>query len=654
MEDPKTPWILTLSRDALTHVMAFVPNVQDWSRLLGTGCRDFQWRLFACQPEQLHLTLDKSSIYCLRQMAAFRQLNPNVITWPQAVHFKLSPQSSATVFVLFLIPLINHCRRFASSVAGNIDALHESDNYRAHWRQKLMPVVQAVIPNSSTFDIQLAVPQDASLMPYLSHAKDMLVSRPPNTDDYFQSILSPPDHIHITSFNMQITVPWQPLMLTHFQINLPHKWQKTILSSWCQVIATAPYLENLSITFYNEAWYDNEVFELPVLKSQQLHTLAFEAQHNSSLHLAFSHNIPSLRHLTIHSKKLKIKRLPPQPFELETLNIHHNPDNQNENVLKNLTGLYRPIRIQSFVLVSPLKHDHMLDETLTSMPLLTDLVLANSTLVAPSQFAPTLTRLSISGHRHKFKPSDAHYMRDLAPLFEHLSVLQYLGLTSMGIFSLTSELSDLVPNNARCLDIHRLPKSLLRLDVSNNKLDAIPPNLNTALPQLTHLNVSWNKHLVMTSAKSLEWISTLPVTMQSLDMRRCSIQARNLPKLSHLTHLCELMIDNMDYGYSKNHWALRTCGDKTIRIVSPDFIYDLPPSLQRLWLPVIRITSEQTLVARLHPARVIKRLLLSGVLNLRIRCDQTWMKIVKFEKAKPTLLANGSFIQTRRLVLAPI
>lgn len=189
-----TAWILALSHDALAHIMGFVPDSADWARLLGTGCVLLKQRLLTVKPYRLATSLEPSSTWVLLQMSTYRQLNPNVDTWPRQVEFQMTTKSLAAPFIIVLLPLIAHCQYFSSNADDVVEILpNRNHQYFNEWKHTTIPIGD---DKCQTIDIRLQFPRDQSIIKHLQLSNDQR--------DAICQLLSP-SHIIVTSLGVNMS-----------------------------------------------------------------------------------------------------------------------------------------------------------------------------------------------------------------------------------------------------------------------------------------------------------------------------------------------------------------------------------------------------------------------------------------------------------------
>lgn len=602
-------YIVTVSHDVLTQIMALVPDDADWARLLGTGCHDLKQRLLAIKPKQLNVSLNKSSVNLLQQMAIFRQHNPRLDTWPQHVQLVLTQQSSSTAFMVLWMPLVAHCQKATATTIlkpSELDPTIEDEpdlpffgyEYtRAAWHSQSQTTTthdkrcqKSLIhkPSKKTHNVTYPVTIYRHDTEMIRHLPLLDESKRAYLRECLQQTV-----VLVNYMSIDITTDFYAPTLTKLSIKLPSGWETSLMNAWQHVICHAPCLQSVYVEFEIVADV-TEYFSLPWIKSPYLETFVINAPwHQLDFELPA---IPSLRHLTVKGSPLYFTP-PDEPFELKSLCVADN----NRRTISRLDEYCDLAILEELKIQSPFQQSY--ETLLQSLPLITDLHLnVNTGLHFITCFPKTLTRLALSERNQNMVILT--YPKDLTPLIEPLFCLKSLMLKNLRIAQ-PCEIQN--EECVRYLDLSRLPKSITSLDLSLNssiKPELLLARLDKSLPNLTRLD--------MTDCYSLgspmpDWMYTLPATLQHFDVSNCGISLSSLRE--YPPQLQTLVLGKY------NHWELKSTNSDTVLYLDTEFIELLPMSIRRVCLPPIRVKTPilPTIVTR--STNVLKGLMDMGVIQ---------------------------------------
>lgn len=626
--------ITTISRDALTHIMAFVHKDADWSRLMATGCHEFAHRLLAVKPEQLSVSLDRSSVYLLQQMAVYRQQNPRLDTWPRHVEFVTTQTSSSTAFMVLLMPLIVHCQTASTVLQVSVEddegevpffrPEHTWSKWQLYNNKKCNESLQDILAKNTTGLLHHAVNvsrQEAAIIAHLPF--------PESQQTWIRECLGQ-SVVSVDSMTVNITTGLVAPTLTKLSLVLPCGWETSFMTAWFHIICHAPCLDSVRIKI-ESVDHSIDRFELPWIKSPYLKKLSIDASSiGGQLNLMLP-DMPSLRKLSIKARHLYFTP-PPTPYELTFLRIWDEND-YNSSCINEIcnTALLEKLDLSS----STGKHEL---NVIHSAPLLTDLTLFTNTFTKYISMLPdTLTRLSLIDQF--FSPILFTYPKDLTPLIEPLRQLKHLELKQMRMSNIITNDDETIDDEKkeRYLNVSRLPKGLVSLNLSENwSIECLPMRLDEWLPSLVSLSAS---SCALGRSKTLDWVTTLPDTLRHLDMFSCDIKLSRLARLDYLPPLQTLNIGG------DNHLTLRAMADNAVQLLDTDFVEMLPCTLRQLRLPPIQIEGRlPTIVVR--STTVLKTLIKSGVLRpLCVKPDgESLRQVIAFD-AQDVKFANQSFDQ---------
>lgn len=622
-------FINDLSHDVLAHLMGFVPDVHDWSRLLAAANQtsDVQWRLLNIKPETLIITLDDVSSHCLQQMADYRLLHPNINSWPRHLHLKLTNESSATHFVVLLLPLMRHAETFKMSMDEIVDAFKPNSTWtnRIDDNKKYVDDLDLIsdgkypIVLTSRFNIRLSPQSDVALVKHLPLSKDHCN----HLQQWMQQSSEWTHDIHIG-----ITASVHMANITTLNITLYENWSATYLASWPLVIAHAPCLVSLQVDFVNvshgsfiignmaglssDSTYRTH-FKIPYVSSPYLTTMAIRA--HCDLTLILPSTIPSLRHLTLGAKNLSLDG-PTTVFELESLDLQQYAFNGEEDCVELYRNkLYNPKSLQKMAIRGLCAYNtgqtfladfnHLFQNVL----LLTDLTVTSNGIVKQcldlkEGLPTTLTRLVISAELYFW----SNQCTDLTPLIKPLHRLE-----SLHIRRIASALGKHQQNHYIC-DIRRFPKSITWLNLSDNKTeDLLDVNYNDVFPKLTYLNVS-KPYGTYHEEKTIQWLQSLPLTLRHLNIASFSFPISKLPDLTYLN-----LLQSLDLRFNRYHTSSFTIHDGIdFHLVNNTFLNVLPTSLKRLWLPVSHIVKNDRPFIVLTRNDRLKHMIMNGMIDIHI------------------------------------